>query len=136
MGVGQAIGIVIFIVCLYFSWQVRQVLLLVFSAIVIAVALNRLVRVLSAISHQARHCDLFIFDSFAASSSWIFSCSSATFSNPITRASQPSPARIRKVTQFNKLATRFNSRASRTRFAQLGRLNNCDRGCFASLATS
>lgn len=45
MGVGQWIGIIIFLVCLYLSWQVRQVLLLVFSAIVIAVALNRLVRV-------------------------------------------------------------------------------------------
>lgn len=45
MRTGQAIALVIFIVCLYFSWQIRQVLLLVFSAVVIAVALNRLVRV-------------------------------------------------------------------------------------------
>lgn len=45
MGVGQWIGIVIFIVCLYISWQIRQVLLLVFTAIAIAVALNQLVRV-------------------------------------------------------------------------------------------
>ena len=45
MGIGQSIGLVVFIVCLYLSWQVRQVLLLVYTAIVIAVALNRLVRV-------------------------------------------------------------------------------------------
>lgn len=46
MGVGQWIGIVIFIFCLYFSWQIRQVLLLIFTAVVIATALNRLVRLL------------------------------------------------------------------------------------------
>ncbi|KJH71063.1 AI-2E family transporter [Aliterella atlantica] len=45
MGIGQAIASVVFIVCLYISWQIRQVLLLVFTAIAIAVALNQLVRV-------------------------------------------------------------------------------------------
>ena len=45
MGIGQWIGLVVFVVCLYISWQIRQVLLLIFTAVVLAVALNRLVRV-------------------------------------------------------------------------------------------
>ncbi len=52
MGIGQGNGLVLFILMLYFSCQVRQVLLLIFTAIVIAVALNQLVCVfqLSTIS--------------------------------------------------------------------------------------
>lgn len=30
MGIGQGIGLVVFVVCLYISWQIRQVLLLIF----------------------------------------------------------------------------------------------------------
>lgn len=44
MGIGQWIGLVIFVVCLYISWQIRQVLLLIFAAVVLATALNRLVQ--------------------------------------------------------------------------------------------
>ncbi|MBE9014575.1 AI-2E family transporter [Chroococcidiopsis sp. CCALA 051] len=44
MGLGQWIGLVVFVVCLYISWQIRQVLLLIFTAVVLAIALNRLVR--------------------------------------------------------------------------------------------
>lgn len=44
MGIGQWIGLVVFVVCLYISWQIRQVLLLIFTAVVLATALNRLVR--------------------------------------------------------------------------------------------
>lgn len=35
-----------FVVCLYISWQIRQILLLVFASAVLAIALNRLVRLL------------------------------------------------------------------------------------------
>lgn len=44
MGIGQWIGLVIFVVCLYICWQIRQVLLLIFTAVVLATALNRLVQ--------------------------------------------------------------------------------------------
>ncbi|BAZ08463.1 hypothetical protein NIES4071_02680 [Calothrix sp. NIES-4071] len=44
MGIGQGIGLVVFVVCLYISWQIREVLLLIFTAVVLATALNRLVR--------------------------------------------------------------------------------------------
>lgn len=44
MGIGQWIGLVVFVVCLYISWQIRQVLLLIFTSVVLATALNRLVR--------------------------------------------------------------------------------------------
>lgn len=46
MGIGQWIGLVVFVVCLYISWQIRQVLLLIFTAVVLATALNRLMRLL------------------------------------------------------------------------------------------
>jgi len=46
MNIGQGIGLVVFIVCLYIFWQIRQILLLIFTAVVLATALNRLVRLL------------------------------------------------------------------------------------------
>lgn len=44
MSLGKLIGLLAFAVSLYILWQIRQVLLLVFAAIVFAVALNRVVR--------------------------------------------------------------------------------------------
>ncbi len=44
MNLGQWIGLIALIVCLYILWQIREVLLLIFAAVVLATTLNRLVR--------------------------------------------------------------------------------------------
>ncbi len=44
MNIGQWIGLIVLLISLYVLWQIRQLLLLVFTAIVIATALNRLAR--------------------------------------------------------------------------------------------
>ena len=44
MNLGQWFGFLCFIIALFILWQIRQLLLLVFTAVVIAVALNRFVR--------------------------------------------------------------------------------------------
>lgn len=44
MKLGQAIGLLLIAICLYILWQIRQVILLVFAAVVLATALNRLAR--------------------------------------------------------------------------------------------
>lgn len=44
MNIGQWIGLIALVLSLYILWQIQQVLLLVFTAIVLATALNRLAR--------------------------------------------------------------------------------------------
>jgi predicted PurR-regulated permease PerM len=44
VNLGKLIGVVVFIVALYILWQIRQVLLLIFAAIILANALNILVK--------------------------------------------------------------------------------------------
>lgn len=44
MSLGKLIGFLAFAVSLYILWQIRQIILLVFAAVVFAVALNRVVR--------------------------------------------------------------------------------------------
>lgn len=44
VNIGQWIGLIALIISLYILWQIRQILLLVFAAIVLATALNRLAR--------------------------------------------------------------------------------------------
>ncbi|HAX78442.1 MAG TPA: AI-2E family transporter [Cyanobacteria bacterium UBA11372] len=44
MNLGQIIGLLVLSICLYILWQIREVLLLVFAAVVLATALNRLAR--------------------------------------------------------------------------------------------
>lgn len=44
MNLGQWLGLLALVISLYILWQVRQVLLLVFAAVVLATALNRLAR--------------------------------------------------------------------------------------------
>ncbi|MBE9041691.1 AI-2E family transporter [Oscillatoriales cyanobacterium LEGE 11467] len=46
MKFGQWLGLIILIISLYILWQIRQMLLLIFAAVVLATALNRLVRLL------------------------------------------------------------------------------------------
>lgn len=46
MNLAQWLGLIILVVSLYILWQIRQVLMLVFAAIVLATALNRLARLL------------------------------------------------------------------------------------------
>lgn len=47
MSLGKWIGLVVFLVSLYILWEIRQVLLLGFTAVVLASALNGLVRQLT-----------------------------------------------------------------------------------------
>lgn len=44
MKLGQIMGVIVLIICLYVLWEIRRVLLLVFAAIVFATSLNQLVR--------------------------------------------------------------------------------------------
>lgn len=44
MKVGQWVGLVLLIVCLYVIWQIRQLLLLLFTAVVLATAIDQLVQ--------------------------------------------------------------------------------------------
>lgn len=44
MKLGQSIGLLALVICLYVLWQIRHVLLLVFAAVVLATALNKLAR--------------------------------------------------------------------------------------------
>ncbi len=44
MDLGQLLGLIVICICLYILWQIRQVLLLVFAAVVLSTALNRLAR--------------------------------------------------------------------------------------------
>lgn len=46
MRLGQWIGLLAFVFSLYILWQIRQVVLLIFAAVVLATALNRVVRLL------------------------------------------------------------------------------------------
>ncbi|MGH2413437.1 MAG: AI-2E family transporter [Microcystaceae cyanobacterium] len=46
MNIWQWVGLVVFVVFLYVLWQIRQILLLLFTAVVLATALNFLVRLL------------------------------------------------------------------------------------------
>lgn len=52
MNLGQWIGLFVLVVSLYILWQIRQVLLLVFAAVVLATALNRLARRLQRLGMQ------------------------------------------------------------------------------------
>ena len=49
MLVGKWIGLFVFVVSVYVLWQIRQVLLIVFAAIVLATALNQVVKALQKI---------------------------------------------------------------------------------------
>lgn len=44
MNLGQWIGLLVLIISLYILWQIREILLLVFAAVILATALNRLAR--------------------------------------------------------------------------------------------
>ncbi|MEM6591738.1 MAG: AI-2E family transporter, partial [Cyanobacteria bacterium P01_C01_bin.73] len=44
MKLGQWMGLIALVTTLYILWQIRQILLLIFTAVVIAIALNKLVR--------------------------------------------------------------------------------------------
>ncbi|NDJ17862.1 AI-2E family transporter [Myxacorys almedinensis] len=54
MGLGKWIGLVVFVASLYIIWQIRQILLLIFAAVVLATALDRLVRLLQRIGIKKR----------------------------------------------------------------------------------
>lgn len=44
MNFGQSLGFLVFLISLYVIWQIRQLLLLIFTAVIFAVALNRIIR--------------------------------------------------------------------------------------------
>jgi predicted PurR-regulated permease PerM len=44
VNLGQWIGLIAIVLSLYILWQIRQVLLLIFAAVVLAVTLNRLAK--------------------------------------------------------------------------------------------
>ncbi len=54
MGLGKWIGLVVFIASLYIVWQIRQILLLIFAAVVLATALDRLVHLFQRLGIKKR----------------------------------------------------------------------------------
>lgn len=64
MRFGQLIGFLALVISLYILWQIRQILLVVFAAVVLATALNQLVSFFSKISYQARNCSCHLNYSF------------------------------------------------------------------------
>jgi predicted PurR-regulated permease PerM len=49
VNLGQWIGLIAIVLCLYILWQIRQVLLLIFAAVVLATTLNRLAKRLQSL---------------------------------------------------------------------------------------
>ncbi|MDY6896722.1 MAG: AI-2E family transporter [Cyanobacteriota bacterium] len=49
MRIGKWIGLFVFVISIYILWQIRQVLLIVFAAVVLATALNQIVKALQKI---------------------------------------------------------------------------------------
>lgn len=47
MNLGQSLGFLIFLICVYVIWQIRQLLLLIFTSVIFATVLNRFVRKLT-----------------------------------------------------------------------------------------
>lgn len=54
MGLGKWMGLVVFIASLYIVWQIRQILLLIFAAVVLATALDRLVHLFQRLGIKKR----------------------------------------------------------------------------------
>lgn len=64
MNLGQSIGLLVFILSFYILWQIRQMLLLVFAAVILATALNQLARFLQKWKKIKRSLAVFLSISF------------------------------------------------------------------------
>jgi predicted PurR-regulated permease PerM len=64
MNLGQWIGLLVFILSFYILWQIRQILLLVFAAVILATALNRFARFLQKWKKLKRSWAVFLSISF------------------------------------------------------------------------
>ncbi|WP_072160747.1 AI-2E family transporter [Planktothricoides sp. SR001] len=64
MNLGQSIGLLVFILSFYILWQIRQILLLVFAAVILATALNRFARFLQQWKNLKRSWAVFLSISF------------------------------------------------------------------------
>lgn len=64
MNLGQSIGLLVFILSFYILWQIRQILLLVFAAVILATALNQLARFLQKWKKIKRSLAVFLSISF------------------------------------------------------------------------
>lgn len=60
MNFGQSIGFLVFLISLYVVWQIRQLILLIFMAMIFAVAFNRLVRLLVSFNFSRKYATLAI----------------------------------------------------------------------------
>ncbi|AFZ48107.1 protein of unknown function UPF0118 [Cyanobacterium stanieri PCC 7202] len=60
MNFGQSIGFLVFLISLYVVWQIRQLILLIFMAMIFAVAFNRLVRFLLSFNFSRKYATLFV----------------------------------------------------------------------------
>jgi len=60
MNFGQSIGFLVFLMSLYVMWEIRQLLLLIFMAMILAVAFNRLVRILIGFNVSRKYATLFL----------------------------------------------------------------------------
>ncbi len=64
MNLGESIGLLVFILSCYILWQIRQILLLVFSAVILATALNQFARFLQKWKKIKRAWAVFLSISF------------------------------------------------------------------------
>lgn len=64
MNLGQWIGLLVFILSFYILWQIRQILLLVFAAVILATALNQFARFLQQWKKIKRSLAVFLSISF------------------------------------------------------------------------
>ncbi len=60
MNFGQSVGFLVFLISLYVMWEIRQLLLLIFMAMIFAVAFNRLVRILIGFNVSRKYATLFL----------------------------------------------------------------------------
>ena len=79
MNLGQWFGFVCLIVALFILWQIRHLLLLVFTAVVIAVALNRFVKWLQSKKFPRQLAVIFAVSSFITFFGFIYLVSSSSF---------------------------------------------------------
>lgn len=73
MNFGQSLGFLCLIISLYIIWQIHQLLLLIFTAIIFAVALNRLVIIIGRYNIRRKTAIFFIFILFLLIAAIIFS---------------------------------------------------------------
>ncbi|WP_373480802.1 AI-2E family transporter [Geminocystis sp.] len=100
MNFGQSLGFLSFLISLYIIWEIRQFLLLIFTAIIFAVVLNRLVIKLQQFNLTRVKAILIIMSSLLIIISLLFTLILPPFIEQFQLLIQLLPSVARKITQF------------------------------------